>query len=102
MRCPPRCRGSASHGTHGSSSETDENHDTGRATAGHSVRHRTGYTRIGTGEGRKVFAGVMTLVSATWNIIDGLVAILDANCYESVASNAGIDLPVTDTIEAFA
>jgi hypothetical protein len=44
----------------------------------------------------------MSLVSATWNIIDGLVAILDANCYESVASNAGIDLPVTDTIEAFA
>jgi hypothetical protein len=58
----------------------------------------TGYTRIETGEGRKLFAGVMILVSATWNITDGLVA----NYYESVASNAGIDLPVTNTIEAFA
>lgn len=62
----------------------------------------TGYTGIETGEGWKLFAGVMILVSATWNITDGLVAILDANYYESVASNAGIDLPVTDTIEAFA
>jgi hypothetical protein len=40
----------------------------------------------------------MILVSATWNITDGLVA----SYYESVASNAGIDLPVTNTIEAFA
>jgi len=62
----------------------------------------TGYTGIETCEGWKLFAGVMILVSATWNITDGLVAILDANYYESVASNAGIDLPVTDTIEAFA
>src|SRR5918995_5375965 len=61
----------------------------------------TGSTGIDTGEGWKLFAGVMILVSATWNITDGLVAILDANYYESVASN-GIDIPVTDTIEAFA
>jgi hypothetical protein len=62
----------------------------------------TGYTGIETGEGWKLFAGVMILVSATWNTTCGLVAILDANYYESVASNAGIDLPVTDTIEASA
>jgi uncharacterized membrane protein len=57
-----------------------------------------GYDR---GAGWKMFASVMIIISATWNLIDSLVAILDANYYQDVAQNAGTELPLTNTIEAW-
>lgn len=51
--------------------------------------------------GWRTFSGVMIAIVATWNLIDGLVAIFNASYYSSVASGHGIHLPLTDSVAAW-
>jgi hypothetical protein len=60
-----------------------------------------GTTDDDSGFGWKLFAGTMILIGATFNIIDGLVAITNANYYASIAANHDIQLPITNNIHAW-
>jgi uncharacterized membrane protein len=53
------------------------------------------------GFGWKLFAGTMLLIAATFNIIDGLVAITNANYYASIAATHNVQLPLTNNIHAW-
>lgn len=52
------------------------------------------------GSGWRAFAGIMILISGTFNFIDGLVAVTKTNYFEQVANNE-IQLPITNNIETW-
>ena len=51
------------------------------------------------GAGWKLFAGIMILIGGTFNLIDGLVGITNANAVESTLG--GIQLPLTNNIKTY-
>ena len=52
------------------------------------------------GQGWKSFAGVMILIVGTFNVFDGLVAILDDNYFAKV-SNGNVSLTITNNVQAW-
>lgn len=55
----------------------------------------------GRGPGWRVFAGIMLVVVAFFNIIDALVAITNSSYYQHLANNAGFQLPITNNIHTW-
>lgn len=53
------------------------------------------------GFGWSLFAGSMIILGGFFNIVDGLVAIFDANYYASIAANNSVHLPVTDQLHTW-
>ncbi len=56
------------------------------------------------GAGWKLFAGIMIIIVGTFNVIDGLVAITNANYFKSVGSGIGggnAELPLTNNIKTW-
>ena len=58
-------------------------------------------TYAGRGPGWRVFAGIMLVVAAFFNLIDALVAITNSSYFQHVANSNGISLPVTNTIHTW-
>jgi hypothetical protein len=51
--------------------------------------------------GWRTFAGAMIAITATFNVIDGLVALFNSSYYASVAAGHNIHLPITDSVTAW-
>ena len=78
---------------------TAEQHPYVPSQANSNPSHAEGPTDYGAGW--KTFAGTMLLIAATFNIIDGLVAITNSNYYASIAASHSVHLPITDNIHAW-
>ena len=52
------------------------------------------------GAGWKLFAGIMIIIVGTFNVIDGLVAITNANQFEG-AFGSSSELPVTNNVKTW-
>ena len=52
------------------------------------------------GTGWKLFAGIMVIIVGTFNVIDGLVAITNADQFEN-AFGASSELPVTNNVKTW-
>ena len=62
----------------------------------------TGYDDVyeSSGMGWKLFAGIMVIIVGTFNVIDGLVAITNADQFEN-AFGASSELPVTNNVKTW-
>ena len=54
-----------------------------------------------TGAGWKLYASVLIVIAAVWNIANGLIAVFDDNLFEQIEDRANVELPITNTIEAW-
>ena len=52
------------------------------------------------GTGWKLFAGIMIIIVGTFNVIDGLVAITNANYFKNVGGGSE-QLPVTNNVKTW-
>jgi hypothetical protein len=53
------------------------------------------------GAGWKLYASVLLILAAAWNIIYGLIAVFDDNFFDNIEDGTGVELPITNTIEAW-
>ena len=53
------------------------------------------------GAGWKLYAAVLLILAAAWNIIYGLIAVFDDNFFDNIEDGTGVELPITNTIEAW-
>ena len=60
----------------------------------------TSATRATETSGWNAFAGVLLIIAGAFNVIDGLVALANANYFNNVV-NGGGDLPITDNVQTW-
>lgn len=59
------------------------------------------YVEEDEGYGWKTYAAVLLILAGGWNIINGLIAVFDDNYFDQVSQNSNLELPITNTIEAW-